>query len=179
MNRPFLGIAIVCLCLVPTCASAQEAGKTGVTMGFPASVGVIWHASEKVAVRPEFSFAHSSTEAPGGETSSENYGLGVTVLFYTKKWDNAAAYIAPRFLWAHGHGESQADTGDFGSESTADSYQYSGSFGGQGWFGSRFSVFGEVGIAYQTGRADSSSSSVDLKNHSWSIRSGVGAILYF
>ena len=178
MKRPFFGIAIFCLCLVPGLASAQEAGKTGVTMGFPASVGLIWHASEKVAIRPEFSFTHSSTEAPGGETSSDSYGLGVTMLFYTKKWDNAAAYIAPRFLWAHGSAESRADTGDLGSESTADSYQYSGSFGGQGWFGSRFSVFGEVGIAYQTGTAETSTS-VDLKNKSWSIRSGVGAVLYF
>lgn len=178
MKRPFLGIAIFCLCLVPTFASAQEAGKTGVTMGFPAQVGVIWHASEKVAVRPEFSFTHSSAEAPGGETSSDTYGLGVSVLFYTKKWDNAAAYFAPRFAWAHGRGESRSDLGDFGSESTFDSYQYSGSFGGQGWFGSRFSVYGEVGIAYQTGSTDSGSS-VDVTNKSWSIRSGVGAVLYF
>ena len=180
MNRSVVGLVVIAASLVPTLASAQEAGKVGVTMAFPASVGVIWHASEKIAVRPDFSFSHSSTDTSIGETNSDSVNLGVSVLFYTKKWDDAAMYVAPRFLWAHGSGESRADNSDFGSESTADAYTYSGSIGGQGWFGSRFSVFGEVGLSYTTATSDSDSPfASEVETKSFSLRSGVGVAIYF
>ena len=180
MKRSIVGFAVMAACLVPTLASAQEAGKVGVTMSFPASVGIIWHASEKIAVRPDFSFAHSSTDTSIGETSSDSVGLGLSVLFYTKKWDNAAMYVAPRFLWSHASGESRADVGDFESDSSADAFAYSGSVGAQGWIGSRFSVFGEVGLSYTSTSSDSSSPlASEVKTKAFSLRSGVGAILYF
>ena len=179
MKRPFLGLAVLTACLAPALASAQEAGKVGVTMGFPASVGVIWHASEKIAVRPDFSFTHSSTETGSGEGDTDSVGLGVSVLFYTKKWDNAAMYFAPRFQWAHGSSESQSDSG-FENSSSGDSYTYSGSVGAQGWVGSRFSVYGEVGLSYNTSSSESSSIfSTEVKSQSFTIRSGVGVVLYF
>lgn len=177
MRRGFLGFAIICCCAVPAFAAAQEAGKTGVTMSFPASVGIIWHATEKVAVRPDLSFSHASSDFPQGEGSTDNLALGVSVLFYTHKWDNAAAYFAPRFAWSHGSSESRADIGGFESDSSADAFTYAGSFGAQGWVGSRFSVFGEVGLSYFRGSSDSSSG--EVTNRSFAIRSGVGAILYF
>ncbi len=181
MRRSFVGLAVIAASLVPAFASAQEAGKVGVTMGFPASLGLIWHATEKIALRPEFSFTHSSSDTSIGETSSDSVGLGLSALFYTKKWDNAGMYVAPRFLWAHGSGETRPNIGDFeGSDSSADAYTYSGSVGAQGWIGSRFSVFGEVGLSYTTTSSDSSSAfSTEVKTKSFGIRSGVGAVLYF
>ena len=179
MKRSIVGLAVIAACLVPTFASAQEDGKIGVTMAFPASVGLIWHASEKIALRPDFSFVHSATDTSIGETSSDSVGLGVSVLFYTKKWDNAAMYVTPRFHWSHGTGESRPDFGDE-RDSSADAYTYSGSVGAQGWIGSRFSVYGEVGLTYTTSSSDSSSSfSTEIKTKSFGIRSGVGAVLYF
>ena len=180
MKRSVLGLAVIIASLIPAFASAQEAGKVGVTMGFPASVGVIWHASEKLAVRPEFSFTHSSTDSSITDANTDTVALGVTVLFYTKKWDNAAMYLAPRFNWSHGSSEAESDSGDFDSSSSGDSYSYSGSLGAQGWIGSRFSVFGEVGLAYSTASSESDSPfSSEIKNKSFSIRSGVGVVLYF
>jgi hypothetical protein len=180
MNRSIVGLAALGACLVvPTFASAQEAGKIGVTMGFPASVGIIWHATEKVAVRPEFTFTHSSTEASGGETSSTSCGTGVSVLFYAAKWDNAAAYFAPRFAWAHGNGESRGNSGILGAESSSDAYTFTGSFGAQGWIGSRFSVFGEVGLSFTDGSSENSFSVEPLETQSFGLRGGAGAVFYF
>jgi hypothetical protein len=173
-----MGFALVCAALLPAAAHAQEKGKSGVTMGFPASIGLIWHASEKVAVRPEFSFTHSSVDAQGGDTSSDSLGLGASVLFYTAKWDNVSAYVAPRVAWSHGSAESRADVGGFNNESSADSYTYSGSLGAQAWVGTRFSVFGEAGVSYTHGESETSLGT-ELKNKSFGLRSGVGAILYF
>ena len=43
-------------------ARAQDTGKAGVTLAYPASIGVIWHAGDNVAIRPDFTFSHSSTD---------------------------------------------------------------------------------------------------------------------
>ena len=51
----------LCSLLCVRAASAQER-SFGVTMGYPASIGVLWHMSEAVAVRPEFSFDFFSSE---------------------------------------------------------------------------------------------------------------------
>ena len=179
MNRSFMGLALVCASLLPVTAHAQEKGKAGITMGFPASVGLIWHATDKVAVRPEFSFTHTSTDTGSADSDSDTVGLGVSVLFYTKKWDSAAMYVAPRFQWSHGSSESESSSG-FTSSSSGDSYTYSGSVGAQGWIGSRFSVFGEVGLSYGTASSESEGSfSSEIKTQSFTIRSGVGAVIYF
>lgn len=191
MKRSVLGLAIVAACLVPAAAAAQEAGKIGVTMGFPASVGVIWHASEKFAVRPEFSFSQSSVELSLSESDRTTVGVGLSALFYTKKWDNAAMYFSPRFAWSHSTAETRTDFDDFPPvifiesidterESSANSYAYSGSVGAQGWIGRRFSVFGEVGLEYMTGSAETDSfPSSDSSVKGFNLRSGVGAVLYF
>ena len=46
-------------------AAAQEKGNVGITMGFPASVGLLWHATEKIAVRPDAP-ASARASAPSG-----------------------------------------------------------------------------------------------------------------
>ncbi|CAN5884069.1 hypothetical protein BH18ACI5_BH18ACI5_23700 [soil metagenome] len=58
---------------------------------------------------------------------------------------------------------------------------FSGSFGVQYWFGSRFSIFGEAGLAYSSGSVESGSSFSTSKadSHSFGTRSSVGAVFYF
>jgi hypothetical protein len=179
MKRSVLGLAVIIASLIPAFASAQEAGKVGVTMGFPASVGIIWHVSEKVAVRPDFAFVHSTYDSDLGDASSDSVGLGASVLVYLKKWENSAAYFAPRFAWSHASSESEADFGGFESKSSGDAYTYSGSFGAQGWIGRRFSAYGEVGLSYSTGTSESEVSERETTSGGFNIRSGVGVVLYF
>ena len=42
--------------LATVSANAQEQGQTGIAMGYPSSIGVIWHATDNLAIRPEVSF---------------------------------------------------------------------------------------------------------------------------
>ena len=53
----------VALVLVATATqtSAQEKGTVGLTMGYPASVGLLWHATERVAIRPAVTVSRTST----------------------------------------------------------------------------------------------------------------------
>ena len=52
----------LCSLLCVRTASAQDTRSFGVTMGYPASIGVLWHMNEAVAVRPEFAFDFFSSE---------------------------------------------------------------------------------------------------------------------
>ena len=61
-------------------------------MGYPTSVGVIWHLSDAVAVRPEVNLTTSTTNVSLSSTSATAYGVGVSALFYVKHWDALRAY---------------------------------------------------------------------------------------
>jgi hypothetical protein len=62
--------------------SAHNVKSIGVTMGYPSSVGVLWHVTDGVALRPELSFVHTSNvqDAPlpigGVETSGRGDDMG-------------------------------------------------------------------------------------------------------
>jgi hypothetical protein len=173
--RIFMPIMVV---LASSTAAAQEAGKVGLTMGFPAAVGVIWHATPRVALRPEFTFTHSSSEGLSVDSSTTAVGLGIGALFYVKKWDSVATYWTPRFAWGHATHEASS-TFVVASEVTSNTYQYSGSFGAQGWIGQRFSAFGEVGLAYQRGTSKSANTGLRTTSDTLTTRAGVGVALYF
>ena len=52
-------LALVVLSARPS--NAQDAGHVGLTIAFPAAVGVIWQATDRLAIRPDFQFSQSST----------------------------------------------------------------------------------------------------------------------
>jgi hypothetical protein len=83
-----LACSLALLGMGATGAAAQDEGKVGITMGYPAAVGIIWHVSDTVAIRPELSFSGSSSETDRAEniTDSESdgwtLGTGISALFY-------------------------------------------------------------------------------------------------
>src|SRR5206468_5297785 len=83
-------------------ARAQETGRAGLTMGYPGAVGMIWHVAERVALRPEFSFASSAADTATSGTDATSFGVGVSGLFYVRTWDNLRAYVSPRFVYGRG-----------------------------------------------------------------------------
>ncbi len=106
---------LACVLCGPSSASAQDPGAIGLTMGYPSAVGVIWHVAERFAIRPEVSFATSTTDTPslvgtigggtsvstsGSTTSSSAIGIGISGLFYLGKWDALRAYVAPRVQYS-------------------------------------------------------------------------------
>jgi len=164
-------------------AAAQERGQTGLTMGYPASLGVIWHATDKIVIRPDISMSRTSSESETsffGESSSLDgwsVSVGASGLFYLRKWDTVRSYVSPRLAF----GRSSFDTSsDFGP-STAKSISAFLSFGVQYTPVRKFSVFGETGYGFSRGTSETDTpiGSTSSTSHSWNSRSGVGIIFYF
>jgi hypothetical protein len=118
-------------------AYAQDTRPFGVTMGYPASVGVLWHVTEGVAVRPEFSFDVFSSETEnssplGGDSSSDgnSVSVGLSALFYLARWDMTRAYVVPRYAYSR---TTQSIDGPFTviGDSTGNAHDVSVSFGAQ------------------------------------------------
>lgn len=188
MKRVLFVLAILLSASRP--AAAQESGQAGLSIGFPGSIGIMWHASDAIALRPDFSLTRteSKSESPSTlKTSSWGLGFGVSALIYTGKVrDNVRTYFTPRFAYTRTNVDSEPSAPSLSSGSHANSYQYSGSFGVQYSPTRRFGVYGEAGVQY--GRTTSTftattqpgfSSSGKTTGYTFGTRAGVGAILYF
>ena len=170
-----------------TGAAAQDRGKVGITMGYPASVGIIWHVSDTVAIRPELSFSSSSSEASGAgsvttvESDGWTLGTGISALFYVHDYDRLRTYFSPRFTYNKIKTTNSSTNGIFDSSSTgrASTYGIAGNFGAEGKIADKFSAFGEVGFGYSHTTTTTTSSSTRNKSDTWGTRAGVGAIFYF
>jgi len=183
-----LRAAVVLGFLLGTCnlAQAQEVGQVGVTMGYPASVGILWHVSDDLALRPEFGFTRISSDSTFSSDAT-TVNVGASALYYLSKWDQVRAYVSPRFTYGHG---SSGGSGTISTSSTNSSYGGVGSFGVQYSPHKRFAVYAETGLGYS--HSENSTTSVvsvptgsivqpitTATTSTWSTRSGVGVILYF
>jgi hypothetical protein len=177
-------VVIACVAIVglSTEAAAQDSPRVGITMGYPASFGVLWHLSDRVALRPElsFTFTDSSSESiVDDQTNFWSLGTGISVLFYSSLSDNLRTYVAPRFSYGRTSGDSNS------TDSTSDSYMYGGMFGGQYSLSRRFAAFGEVGVNYShqsstvTSMIGPATDTITSHGNVFGIRTAVGVILYF
>ena len=180
--RKLVGVVALLVAMLPSQASAQEKGKIGVTMGYPSGIGLLWHVTENIAIRPELTLSWSSSESDFGDSDGFGIGTGISALFYLKRSDNLATYFTPRYSFVHSSTERRFEPAlpviDPETESTSSSHSFSGSFGAQYFLGSRFSIFGEVGLNYVHTSADSDFGS-DPTSSAFGTRSQVGVVLYF
>jgi hypothetical protein len=160
-------------------ASAQSTSRTGLTMGFPGAIGIVWQNSERLAFRPELSISKNSSTPVGGLSSSANGwggGVGISTMVYGKEVDRVRTYFSPRFAWARA-------TQTIGTATNSgNTYTVSGSFGADCAVTKRFALFGELGFAY--GRSDVTISASPVvtttsKTKNLGIRSAVGITWYF
>jgi opacity protein-like surface antigen len=168
----------VALLFVPSVAAAQEPGDVGVFMGYP-NLGLVWHVSEKVAIRPEISFSSTSTEVDssfGGTGTSHNWNVkfGASALLFLNDADRLRTYVAPQFTYTR----SETETNSSLSAAVGNTYGLAGLFGTQYSLNDRFSVFGELGLGY-THVTTSDLIGTASKADNWGTRTGVGVILYF
>ena len=189
MRRILFTAALLLAAAVP--ASAQEAGQAGLTIGFPGSIGILWHVSDAVAIRPDFSFAHNSSESGSQFTSTSEAwiaGFGVSAHFYVGKIaDHIRTYVTPRFGFTRTTTDSNTAGASYDSKSHTNNYQYAGSFGVQYTPTRRFGMYGEAGVQYtraeSTFTADTALpivfASGKSTNSTFSTRAGVGLVLYF
>jgi hypothetical protein len=186
-------------------AHAQDEDRVGVTMGYPASFGVLWRVSDRVAIRPEVTFSTGNSTStsvitivsggPGGSTTtsvttqsvndSTTFTVGASGLFYIARWDALRTYLSPRSAYGRGTTTSftsstQAVSPQPSVEFTNTSYLASGSFGAEYALGRRFAVFGEIGVAYT--RLTTTSAQPGAGNttgYTVASRSGAGVIVFF
>ena len=176
-------LLFVCSLLCVRSASAQETRSFGVTMGYPASIGVLWHLNEGVAVRPEFSFDFFSSEIEnesplGGDSSQDGHAVsvGLSALFYFARWDMTRAYVVPRYAYSRTKSSLE---GPFTvlRDSTGNTHDFSVSFGAQHTLGDRFAVYGELGFSYERSTTEITTS--ELRRSAFGTQSGVGVVVYF
>lgn len=166
--------------LSTTTAWAQDRGDTGLTISTPSAIGLIWHASDRLAIRPDVSFGFTETDGEGTlpDISSRNVSIGVSALFSTHRWDELRLYVSPRFTYSHG--TTSIDNPINIADSTLSSWAVAGSIGGQYALGTRFGVFAEAGLSYSSQQSESGlSSSPDRTTWTFGTRTAVGGILYF
>ena len=162
-------------------AYAQEQGQVGLVMALPTDLGVIWHVSDNIAVRPEinFSFGSSEGEIDGfdADTSRRGFSFETSVLFYLDAADSVRTYFSPRvgFDW------TTTDDDDSVLDASGDGIEVSVSYGAQYTPVRRFSVFGEIGLEYARSSltVDVGAGEVETRSSGWGPRSQVGVILYF
>jgi hypothetical protein len=188
-------LAIVVALLVPGAAAGQEKGQTGVSIEYPATVGVIYHVSDRFAIKPDISVTNtsgdtSSTGSAGGFpatfTSTRDaweVGFGVSALFYVGKWDALRTYVSPKFAYARGTSSTAFSSGSSPGNSSAindSTYGAAGSFGVQYTLGKRFSILGEAGLGYTRLKLsdDVADQTISTTNTVGS-RARVGVIFYF
>ena len=167
-------LAVLFACANAT-AQEWETGKAGITMGYPAAIGFIWHIADSVAIRPEFTFSTSGFDG-SVSTDTTNLSTGVSALFYLASHDHVRGYLSPRFTYARG--STQSSSGDLPAGSfTSNTYGIIGSVGVQYAPIRKFSVFAEVGAGY-TRSTESFDVGLDITSHGSGMRTGVGVIFY-
>jgi hypothetical protein len=175
-------------------ATAQPAGRVGVTMGAPTSVGIVWHLGTRVAIRHEVSLTRTSSEFTttiftfgqpqviSTTTKTWNTTAGASALLYLRDIDRLRLYLAPRaaYLLASVENESSTAAPGLGTLSSGSSgVAASGSFGAQYGPHDRFGIFGEVGVAYSRQKGDTGLARTETELRSVGLRSGIGVVVYF
>jgi hypothetical protein len=180
--RRFAVLATAMLVLGARPARAQERGDAGITMGYPASIGFVYHVTDRVAVRPELSFTITDSSSDNGPTlltvDSAQIGTGVSAILFLSSADKLRTYVTPRYTYARAKSTSESPFSGT-NETTIASHTIAGLFGAQYALHDRFSVFGEVGVAYTTQSNTSDVLTVRVDNDTFASRTGVGVIFYF
>jgi hypothetical protein len=173
MRRRQGAICVAAVLLIAGPAAAQEAGRVGVAMGYPATVGVLWHVTSRVAIEPEIAISKTRVESRidtsivigttvissgtiAATTDTWTTSPGVSLRIYMGRWDDVSAYVAPGYVYHHNASTSTTTApGGFGGvarvetrELSSTTHDMRGMFGVQYAPHRKFTVFGEVGVRY-------------------------------
>jgi hypothetical protein len=170
-------------------AAAQDHASVGLTAGYPSTIGVIWHASDRIAIRPEVSLSGGTSGSTAGAFDTDgsrwSLGTGASVLFYLHTYDRLRTYISPSF--SYGHVSSTSTSSGLSAAigittasvtTTAHSIGADGSFGAQYSLSDKFSVFGELGFGVSHAWSTSNLTPTKVTGNNWGTRTAVAVIFY-
>jgi hypothetical protein len=189
---PRLALGLSLLALLPLSAAAGDEGRFGLVARAQStsSIGVQWHVSENVALRPALLFRYRSNTTlqivpQGGdtisfETSQTTLGAGLDMLFSLPWRGDLVPYLVGGVSYSSlSQDYPLTDAGTIHFERGR-----VGQFGAQALFGlryavsRRFSVFGEAGFSFSDGEEFGLDGN-KLHNRSLgTTTAGVGAIFY-
>ena len=200
MNRIAM-YAVAALILASGMANAQDRPQVGVTMTYPARIGVLWHITDRVAILPDVALERFSWESefsfgltgPGSFIGSTSRATNITwelapganLLVDLARWDDVATYLTGGWSYLYlretrtevttstGQGTSFPPSGTEVTKSTDSGHETRGAFGVRYVPSRRFGIYGEVGVEYRKSSQTTLTSST-LRN-----RGAVGAIFYF
>ena len=152
----------------------STAGTTGVYDGrnTTQSLGVWWHVTDMIAIRPSIAYSSSTTTVevttPSSKTSTttNTFGVGISVPIYLAKMNLLDLYVAPAFSY-----------GSNGSN-------YSGidaavSLGLQVAVNDQLQFFGEMGLGYRNQTDKVTAGTTVTTSGFGTARGAVGVIFYF
>lgn len=181
------------LLLNTSAADAQDAGNVGLTITYPAGTGLQWHITDRVALRPAVTFAHSWTRSepePAGagfsdsDDESDYLTFELSAPISVWKRDSLRMYAAPGYAYSrfstHLHVEFSGpgipeDSGDDVVFETT-THGFRGMLGLQYALHERFSVFAETGLRFDRSTDNQGSTAIEK---SIGNTSAIGAIFYF
>jgi hypothetical protein len=179
-----LALAIALTFGITVLASAQESARAGITLGSPGDIGILWHVSDAIAVRPAFSFSHSSGDSvAGGSSGGWDTGLALSALFYVKKYDKVRTYVSPQYSYSYSsvtttpastQGSLPSITGTTNTNAGA------GAFGAQYTPTAHFALYGETGIGFSRHRSELGAivGRSAITSSTWGPFAGVGVVFY-
>jgi hypothetical protein len=143
---------------VPHWARAQDAGKVGLVLRAPQSVGVIINATDGFALVPSIDIAWQSSRSnihgvmgniPPGALTIDHSQLGATLTLAARirvaSSGDTSVYVAPSVSWSLTSSEDSVVS----TASTEDDIAGGGHLGVQHALNDRLSIFGEVGVRYR------------------------------
>src|SRR5262249_4321639 len=185
---------------LPGIAAAQDAPRFALVMGYPAELGVLVRVTDRLAIRPELTWTHGTTETVTTSTifvgttvtstsvtttsTSNTIGSGVSGLIYVMKRDSLRTYLVPRFGYSRTSNSTDLPISPIAvapSSTTTSSYGVSGALGAEYALAKHFGVFGEIGVGYQHSTLDFAGTAIPRSptNRTTGIRSGDGLSLLF
>ena len=170
------------------CDAAAQSGQLGLSIGYPAALGVLWQPTALVGVRPEFTFdlfnADSTSVSRLGtsrfSTDTRLVGVGLSALFRVYREENLSVYVSPRYVHRRGTTtvvqDVPANVFVAGSDDREiEGHSITGSLGARYGLGARFGVFGELGVDHS--REDTTDPATESRITRTGIRSGVGVVV--
>jgi hypothetical protein len=204
--RIYFAVILVTV-LAPVAPAAAQANRSfGVTLGYPAQFGFVWHISDRIAIRPDIGFSVASSEtqsdsegvlpgSPGttitSAASTDSVSARITALVRVARWDQIGLYVAPSYSYSSGSGTTTTTITTplpvfpglpprppVTNTTTIDTRSHAGggAIGVQVGVHERFAIFAETGLRYTKTTTEGFA-----RNTSSGVSSAgsLGAVLYF
>lgn len=194
MRVRYLLCALVVWAVSARTGAAQDNGGVGLVMGYPGAVGVVWHVTERLALRPDVTLSRSTSESTttasglfptSSTTTSTSWSTtaGLGALITVTRLERVRIYVAPRVAWMRNTSDNRAGvSGDLAAfDVTTTGLVSSASAGTEYRPHDHFAVFGELGLQYSelTTTSAFTGSRNRTENTSAGVRSAVGVTVYF